>query len=173
MTLSAAQMPAGYEQSIQEIREKLERRITNASQRLDATPTYHRGTADPENLPEGQLHIWCDWEDEYPNDGGEAFQAESLVSVWHIQIITEDEGNDAFGSESQLGEIVWGKILRTLTESTDDLGLSGTVDYLTTSSRKVAGFSSGSRKVTLHEITVQAFHQMEWVRMAALLSVES
>lgn len=167
----AADLADGYEKTLLEIREKLERRITNASSRLSATPAYHRGRASPENLPEGPLHVWLDWDEIYPQD--ETFQSVSLVSNWVIQIVAQDDDSDQFGNHAGLGERIWGQILRTMTETNDDLGLSGSIDFLTTRTVHMRGTPAQNRRVDYYELHIEAHHQLEISRSFDLLSVET
>lgn len=150
-----------HAKSIMAIREALEQRLTNASGRLSVKPSYHRGTPDPKACPDEPLGVWLDWTT-INKDPDEPYEATMLVSNWKIYILTRNETNDAFGQEATLGERTWGEITTTLTQTTVDLGLDGTIDFIVTpeAAHGHGNISGGDRLVDAVELSLSAHHTM-------------
>lgn len=165
MTVPYSLQSNGYPRTLAEIRLAIEKRIRNTTNRLSTTPSYHRGTPDPSNLPREPLGIWCDWT-RIGRDEDETNRATFLKSEWRIHIVCEDEGNDQFGSDSPLAEQVWGDIVKTFTETNTDLGLDGAADIaLVPEADHFRGsIAGGNRRIEHIELSLFVRHEMEIVR---------
>lgn len=160
-----ALMPLSYPRTMAEIRLALENRITNATNRLTYAPLCHRGTPDPQALPNERLGVWLDWEG-VEMDSDEPNQSTLLVSRWRIYIVGQDEGNDLFGGDAPLTEQAWGDILATITGTNEDISLDGAVDFVPTptASHIWGTISGGDRRINLIEMALEVHHQLELVR---------
>ena len=165
MTVPYTLQDAGYTRTLQQIRHALEQRITNATNRLPHTPVYHRGTPDPNALPDEPLGVWLDWSHVGP-DEDETNAATFLASTWNINIVARSEAQDAFGSQSDLAEQVWGAIVKTLTETNTDLGLDGSADIVVVpeANHFQGVISGGDRRIEHIELQAIVRHEMELVR---------
>lgn len=165
MSLPVILIPDGYDKTMMEIRMRLEERVTNGTKRMFATPSFHRGTPDPQALPDEQLGVWLTW-DAIDPDEDETNGATFLASTWHLYIVTKTDDNDSFGGDSDLGLQVFGSVLTTLTESNIDLSLDGACDVIPVPrTRHFKGtLSGGDRRVDVIETILIARHEPELIR---------
>jgi len=165
MTVPFSLLPAGFLQDLVEIRNAIEQRITNATNRLPATPSYHRGTPDPHALPDEELGVWLTW-DNVDRDPDETYEATMLVWRWHIYIIGRKDMDTPFGGSSSLVEGVWADIHKTFVETNTDIGLDSSIDFIPTPSAAhfEGTISGGDRRCEIVEMLLETHGSMNYQR---------
>jgi hypothetical protein len=164
MTVPSVLQSEGYFATLEAIREALERRVTNATNRLSVTPVYHRGAPNSEALPNEELGVWLDWTDVEPDDQDETNRATFLQSQWVCYIIGLDEGADGFGNQIPTAEQAMADILLTLTMDNTDLGLDGACDIVDVPRASKQTVYPGNRRHQAIAMRWVVRHQMAWVR---------
>lgn len=157
---------SGYAETLKQIREAFERRLTNQTNRLTITPSFHRGMPNLKSLPDEQVGVWLDVVEMKLDPEGSTMNASCYQSTWYIAVVGRAEGNDSFGARSSLVEDVWAEITTSLTETNEDLGMDGAAEYIQQPQWKHGRGAIGGndQRIQVFEGTVLASHLLEIVR---------
>lgn len=124
--------------------------------------TVHEGRPNPRNLPNVGYAVWVMLAGVLPDTSTNAFQANSFIAQWEIHLMTRDQGNDPYGFQLQPGMLLFGGLIRVMTETENDVSLDGAVDEIefTGAAHEIGPVAGGDQDFSEWIVRFQALHPL-------------
>lgn len=88
--------------------------------------SFHSGKANATMMPDADVGVWLHMATILPEQT--AFQSSGFLALWEVQVILKDAGKDKYGFDEAKGLLIFGGVIRALTETFDDVSLDESVD---------------------------------------------